>query len=245
VLGRDKHGFVLMVEGAHIDKQSHLMDADRVIGETLEFDAAIGVARRFAEQRDDTLVVVLADHECSGFSVIGALTGGVANAKALPSDAAVLDPTKAPARQALAGTYDLAGFPRYALQADGYPATMDVDGKVVVGYGASGDRYETWLQKPLPVIDSLLPSNLKSELAARGYGGEPVQRVSDASGFYLRGQVSGGQAVHTAGDIPLAATSPGTDAWRAFSGVQTNTDVFFKMARALLGGGEVHDRSRR
>jgi alkaline phosphatase len=236
VLGHNKRGFVLMVEGAHIDKQSHLMDADRVIGETLEFDAAIGVARRFAEQRDDTLIVVLADHECSGFSVIGALTGGVAAAAALPSDAAVLDPTKAPARQALAGTYDAAGFPRYALQADGYPATMDVDGKVVVGYGASGDRFETWLQKPLPVIDSLLPNNLKTELKAHGYGAEPIQRVSDAAGFYLRGQVSGGQAVHTAGDIPLAAASPGSDAWRAFSGVQTNTDVFFKMARALMAG---------
>ena len=33
---------------------------------------------------------------------------------------------------------------------------FDVDGKILVGYGASGDRYETWLGKPLPVIDSLL-----------------------------------------------------------------------------------------
>jgi alkaline phosphatase len=245
VLSQNRKGFVLMVEGAHIDKQSHLMDADRVIGETLEFDAAVGVARRWAESHHDTLIVVLADHECSGFSVIGALTGGVANARSLPSDAAVLDPTKVPARQALAGTYDAAGFPRYALQADGYPATMDVDGKVVVGYGASGDRFETWLSKPLPVVDSLLPDSLKSELKARGYGNEPLQRVSDAAGFYLRGQVSGGQAVHTAGDIPLAAGSPGSDAWRDFGGVQTNTDVFFKLARALLGGDTSQESPRR
>jgi alkaline phosphatase len=236
VLSRNEKGFVLMVEGAHIDKQSHLMDADRVIGETLEFDAAVGVARRFADRAGDTVVIVLADHECSGFSLIGALSGGVANARGLPSDAAVLDPSKAPARQALAGTYDAAGFPRYAIQADGYPATMDVDGKVLVGYGASGDRYETWLSKPLPVIDSLLPSNLKAELKTRGYGGEPLQRTSDASGFYLRGHVTGGQAVHTAGDIPVAAYSSGSDLWREFAGVQTNTDVFFKLVRAALGG---------
>jgi alkaline phosphatase len=237
VLARNEKGFVLMVEGAHIDKQSHLMDADRVIGETLEFDAAVGVARRFADQAGDTVVVVLADHECSGFSLIGALTGGVANARALPSDAAVLDPAKVPARQALVGTYDAASFPRYAIQADGYPATMDVDGKVLVGYGASGDRYETWLSKPLPVVDSLLPASLKTELRARGYGGEPLQRTSDASGFYLRGHVTGGQAVHTAGDIPVAAYSSGSDAWMEFAGVQTNTDVFFKLVRAALGGG--------
>ncbi len=234
VLARNHRGFVLMIEGAHIDKQSHLMDADRAMGEVLEFDRAVGVARRFAEAHEGTVVVVLADHECSGFSLIGALTGGVANAKALPSDAAVLDPAATPARQKLAGTYDAAGFPRYALLADGYPATMDVDGKVIVGYGASGDRYETWLSKPVPVVDSLLPDAFKAELKGKGYGSEPIQRASDASGFYLRGHVTGGQAVHTAADIPISAYSSGSDLWRKFVGVQTNTDVFFKIMRAAL-----------
>jgi alkaline phosphatase len=238
VLSRNRHGFVLMVEGAHIDKQSHLMDADRVVGETIEFDNAVGVARRFAERVGDTVIVVLADHECSGFSLIGALTGGTAAAAALASDAATLDPTKTPARQAVVGTYDVAGFPRYAIQADGYPASMDVDGKMLVGYGASGDRYETWLWKPLPVTDSLLPNDIKAELKGRGYGSEPIQRLSDQSGFYLRGHVTGGQAVHTASDIPVSAFSSGADWWRDFVGVQTNTDVFFKLMRAALAGGE-------
>ena len=167
VLAKNRKGFVLLVEGAHIDKQSHLMDADRAMGEVLEFDRAVGVARRFAEAPEGTVVVVLADHECSGFSLIGALTGGVAAARSLPSDAAALDPAAMPARQKVAGTYDAAGFPRYAIQADGYPATMDVDGKMLVGYGASGDRYETWLSKPLPVIDGLLPDDVKGELKAQ------------------------------------------------------------------------------
>ena len=234
VLSKNRKGFVLMIEGAHIDKQSHLMDADRAMGEVLEFDRAVGVARRFADVHEGTVVVVLADHECSGFSLIGALTGGVAAARSLPSDAAVLDPAVTPARQKAAGTYDAAGFPRYAIQADGYPATMDIDGKMLVGYGASGDRYETWLSKPLPVIDSLLPDAFKSELKGKTYGSEPVQRVSDASGFYLRGNVIGGQAVHTAADIPISAYSSGSDVWREFVGIQTNTDVFFKLMRAAL-----------
>jgi alkaline phosphatase len=238
VLSRNRRGFVLMVEGAHIDKQSHLMDADRVIGETIEFDNAVGAARRFAERAGDTVIVVLADHECSGFSLIGALTGGASNAAALPSDAATLDPTRTPARQALAGTYDAAGFPRYSIQPDGYPATMDADGKVLVGYGASGDRYETWLSKPLPVTDSLLPNDIKAELRGRGYGSEPIQRLSDQSGFYLRGHVTGGQAVHTASDIPVSAFSSGGDWWKDFVGVQTNTDVFFKLMRAALDGDD-------
>ena len=69
------NGFVLMVEGAHIDKQSHLMDADRAIWETMEFDNACKVASDFAAADGNTVVIVLADHECSGFSLIGALTG--------------------------------------------------------------------------------------------------------------------------------------------------------------------------
>jgi alkaline phosphatase len=247
VLSRNHKGFVLMVEGAHIDKQSHLMDPDRAIGEVIEFDNAIGVARRFADRAGDTVIVVLADHECAGFSLIGALNtfgaagftgtaGSVAATQALGSDAAVLDPAQTPSRQRAVGTYDAAGFPRYAIAADGYPATMDVDGKVLVGYGASGDRYETLLWKPLPVIDSLLPSDIKAEMKGKGYGSEPIQRLSDASGFYLRGNVTGGQAVHTASDIPVSAYSTGSEAWRDFVGVQTNTDVYFKLMRAALAG---------
>jgi alkaline phosphatase len=254
VLSRNRRGFVLMVEGAHIDKQSHLMDPDRAIGEVIELDDAVGVARRFADRAGDTVIVVLADHECSGFSLIGALnaldgkgspagtSGSVAGAQTLASDAAVLDPAATPSRQKVVGTYAAAGFPRYTIAADGYPATMDVDGKVLVGYGASGDRYETWLWKPLPVIDSLLPNDVKAEMRAKGYGGEPIQRLSDASGFYLRGHVTGGQAVHTASDIPVSAYSTGSDAWRDFVGVQTNTDVFFKLMRAALVGGEKRER---
>jgi alkaline phosphatase len=251
VLSQNRHGFVLMVEGAHIDKQSHLMDADRVVGETIEFDNAVGVARRFAEQAGDTVVVVLADHECSGFSLIGALTGGVAATggtaavAALPSDAATLDPAVTPARQAAVGTYDAAGFPRYSIQPDGYPATMDVNGKVLVGFGASGDRYETWLWKPLPVTDSLLPNDIKAELKTRGYGAEPIQRLSDKSGVYLRGHVTGGQAVHTASDIPVSAFSTGGDWWRDFVGVQSNTDVFFKLMRAALAGDRDDEEGKR
>jgi alkaline phosphatase len=241
VLSRKHQGFVLMVEGAHIDKQSHLMDADRVIDETLEFDNAVGVARRFAQEAGDTVVLVLADHECSGFSLIGALTGGVDALKALPSESALApDPTLVPKRQLAVGTYDNAGFPRYSILPDGYPATMDVDGKVLVGYGASADRYETWLSKPLPVTDSLLPAQIAKELAAAGYAPEGLsfKRASDASGFFLRGNVSGYQAAHTASDIPVSAYSCGSDVWKQFVGVQSNTDVFFKLMRAALAPGE-------
>jgi alkaline phosphatase len=235
--GGNENGFVLLVEGAHIDKQSHAMDAERAVLETIEFDKAVGVARDYAENVDrSTVVIVLADHECSGFSIIGALTGGVANAAALPPDGAALDPLLQPERQKLVGTYDAAGFPSYPILADGYPETMDTDGKVVFGFGANGDRFETWLTRPKPIVDSLLLTVIRSELGVAGYAGQPFNR-SNAEGFFIRGQAIGrDQAVHTATDIPISAYSPRAVVAQQFVGVQRNTDVFVKLMRAALGG---------
>jgi alkaline phosphatase len=236
VLSKNRRGFVLMVEAAHIDKQSHAMDADRVIDETIELDNAVGVARRWADELGDTVVIVLADHECAGFSIIGALSGGISALKSLPSDSTAVDPLQQPARQRAVGTFDAAGFPRYQILADGYPATFDVDGKILVGYGGDADRYEDWQTKPTPVIDSLLPTGFRSELAAKGYGAEPVVRQPESTrGFFIRGQAAGrGQAVHTASDIPVSAYSSGSRVDQQFTGVQTNTDIFFKLMRAAL-----------
>jgi alkaline phosphatase len=237
VLSRDRDGFVLMVEGAHIDKQAHLMDAERSIGDAIELDRAVEVARRFADKAGDTLIIVLADHECSGFSLIGALTGTVENLQNLPSDNATLDPSTQPERQKLVGTYDLAGFPKYKILDDGYPETFDINGKLLIGYGSSGDRYETWLSKPVPVRDSLLPADISAELTGKGYSSTPVDRASDRNtGYYLRGQAVGrDQAVHTATDIPISAYSSGGKAFQLFYGVQENTDIFFKLIRAAAG----------
>jgi len=237
VLAKDRNGFVLMVEGAHIDKQSHAMDAERAIGDTLEFDRAVEVARRFADEEGSTLIIVLADHECSGFSLIGALAGTVENLQNLPSDNLTLDPGAQPERQKRVAVYDAAGFPKYKILDDGYPESFDVNGKVLIGYGASGDRFETWLTKPIPIRDSLLPADLSGELTGKGYTPTPVDRASDkGTGYFLRGQAVGrDQAVHTAADIPISAYSTGGKAFQLFYGVQENTDIFFKLIRATAG----------
>ncbi|CAL9324917.1 alkaline phosphatase [Streptomyces sp. SudanB182_2057] len=62
---RQKHsekGFFLQVEGASIDKQDHAADPCGQIGETAAFDRAVKVARAYAAQHPDTLVVTTADH---------------------------------------------------------------------------------------------------------------------------------------------------------------------------------------
>src|SRR3989442_10597033 len=62
------------------------------------------------------------------------------------------------------------------------------------------------------------------------------------TGFFIRGQAPGDQAVHTASDIPISAYSTGSDAWRSFVGVQKNTDVFFKLMRSEEHTSELQSR---
>lgn len=70
ILSQNPNGFFLMVEGASVDKQLHPMDWQRAVYDAIEMDKAVGVAKRFAEQNGDTLVIVTADHS-HGMSITG------------------------------------------------------------------------------------------------------------------------------------------------------------------------------
>ena len=67
VLSRNPEGFFLMIEAGQIDWAGHENDAGRMLHEMLRFDEAIGAAYRWAKERDDTLIVVTADHETGSF----------------------------------------------------------------------------------------------------------------------------------------------------------------------------------
>ena len=213
----NRKGFYLMIEGASIDKQAHLMDADRWIEEVIEFDRAVKVAQDFAASHADTLVIVTADHECAGVGIIGAYTGNGASS-------------------ANVATYDGAGFPKYTILPDGYPLTTDVPGKMLIGYAGNADRYETWQSNALPAQDTQQPF-----IAGEPLNGYPVTVTGKtttrnaSSGYLITGQVPGDQGVHTATDIPLSAYGRGA---LLFSGVMDNTDVFFKIGQAAIGGSK-------
>jgi alkaline phosphatase len=70
VLSKNENGFFLMVEGACIDKQLHVMDWERSAYDTIEFDRAIAVAREFAAKDGSTLILATADHS-HGISIVG------------------------------------------------------------------------------------------------------------------------------------------------------------------------------
>jgi alkaline phosphatase len=225
VLGRKKEGFVLMVEGASIDKQAHAMDTERWMLDTIEFDRAVALAQAYAAEHGDTIVIVTADHECSGAALIGSSRVNDATLVELGSVGG-----KANLRDKVVGIYEQAGFPRYRIAADGYPAATDIDFRLLIGYGANADRYEDWRTNAKPLRGSGQAVDKEGPVAT--YPNTPMNR-DIAGGLLITGHVPGESAVHTATDVPLSAYGPG--AW-AFTGVMDNTDVFFKLVQVAEKG---------
>ena len=67
---RSRNGFFLMVEGAKIDYAGHSRCLPGSIVEMLSFDLAVAEALKFADTNGETLVVVTADHETGGLTLL-------------------------------------------------------------------------------------------------------------------------------------------------------------------------------
>ena len=236
------NGFVLMVEGASIDKQAHNMDTERFILDTIEFDKSIAIANQYAKTHPDTLVLITADHECAGVAVIGGSTqtNAVLTARATAGAGAGTDVNgngtvdagdTAGLRLGLVGTYENAGFPKYPTSGtDGYPSDTDPDRKMLIGYAANADRYEDWLTNAQPLRDSQQPGNAVAPLSA--YPAGPKNRDTTGN-FLVTGQIPDVVAAHTGNDIPLSACGRGAS---LMGGTMDNTDVFFQLMQATVGG---------
>lgn len=67
---KNKSGFFLMVEGSQIDGEAHANNIEGVVAEIVDFDAAVKIAFDYADKHPGTLVVVTADHETGGLTII-------------------------------------------------------------------------------------------------------------------------------------------------------------------------------
>lgn len=81
LLNQNKKGFFAMLEGSRIDDCGHWNDLPKLMEEIFDFDKSIGKVLQWAENDGQTLVIVLADHETGGLSLlngdlkIGSVTG--------------------------------------------------------------------------------------------------------------------------------------------------------------------------
>jgi alkaline phosphatase len=209
VLSKNDKGFVLMVEAGRIDKYSHSMDWERAVYDTIMFDNAIRMAKDFAAQKNDTLIIVIGDHT-HPVGLIGTYDDAT--------------PGKEP-RDKL-GTYAKAGFTNYpAPNAQGYPDKVDVSRRLAFVFGSYPDHCDTGK----PYLDGeRVPAVAGAEkgtyVANEKYCGDGATRMP---GNLPRDANSG---VHSADDVLLTAIGPGSDQFR---GRIDNTRVFRFMATAL------------
>ena len=68
-LSKDEDGFFLMAEGSHIDHGGHNNDMTYMLQELLAFDDGVQAVLEWAKDRDDTVVIVTADHETGGLEL--------------------------------------------------------------------------------------------------------------------------------------------------------------------------------
>ncbi|MFC0218165.1 alkaline phosphatase [Pseudochelatococcus lubricantis] len=214
VLSKNEDGFVLMVEGASIDKMSHPLDWDRAAVETIEFDNAVGVAREFAEKHPDTLVIVTADHT-HGVGVVGTIDDNK------PGDD----------MREKVGTYQDAGFPNYEdKDGDTYPDDINVSKRLAIFSNNFPDYYETWRPKlDGPFVPAI--KNEKDEYIAN-------EQYRNVPGAVLRiGNIprSGDTGVHAVDDVVLQSQGPGSE---KLKGYMENSDVYRVVVDALALGAK-------
>ena len=214
--------FILMVEGASIDKQSHPNQAAGTIWDTIELDKSVGVARAWAAKRPgkDTLIVVTADHDQS-MSIIG-----VSNTP----DEEYFNRNKSEkiSYKTSAGDQDFTVYgDAFSNARAGLPF---VNGSTTASNngGAAGTP------------GTFVPSSPASDPASSTYStyfGSPAYTLDPNSGYPLnsgaglrRLAVGFRTGDHTGSSVPVTAEGPGAF---LFTGYMDESDIFFKMAAAL------------
>lgn len=208
-------GFFLMVESARIDKYSHSLDWERAVFDTIMLDNAVKVAKDFAGDRNDTLIIVVPDH-AHPISIIGTYD----------------DDRPGQLLRDKLGTYADSLPPNYGPRdADGYPTKVDTSRRLAVAFGSYPDTCDTGkpfmdgervpaVKGPDGKINVANEKDCTGPLATRKQGNLPFDANS---------------GVHSGDDVLLTAMGPGAERFR---GHKPNVFVFRVMAEALALGGK-------
>lgn len=110
LLNQNKKGFFAMLEGSRIDDCGHSNDLSRLMEEVFDFDKTIGKVMQWAEKDGQTLVIILADHETGGLTLLdGNLkTGNVSGNFSTTGHSGILVPVYAygPGAEKFTGIYE-------------------------------------------------------------------------------------------------------------------------------------------
>ena len=214
VLSKNDNGFVLMVESGRIDKYSHSLDWERAVYDTIMLDNAVKVAKDFAGDRNDTLIIVVPDH-AHGVAIVG-----------------TYDDERSGETRSRLGVYNLSQFPNYpAPNADGYPDKVDVSRRLAFVFSAYPDTCDN----SRPYLDGENVPAVEGQTKGTFVANEKNCALPGAVRRTGNLPFNMNSGVHAADDVVLTAMGPGAELFR---GRIDNTRVFRVMATALgLGPG--------
>ena len=208
-------GFFLMVESARIDKYSHSLDWERAVFDTIMLDNAVKVAKAFAGDRNDTLIIVVPDH-AHPISIIGTYD----------------DDRPGQLLRDKLGTYADSLPPNYGPRdADGYPTKVDTSRRLAVAFGSYPDTCDTGR----PYLDGERVPAVKGPDGKTNIANEKDCTLPLATRKQGNLPFDANSGVHAADDVLLTAMGPGAERFR---GHKPNVFVFRVMAEALALGGK-------
>ncbi|KAI9672545.1 MAG: hypothetical protein M1817_003311 [Caeruleum heppii] len=219
---RDK-GWFLMSEAANIDKQMHVLDYDRALGELLELDDTIKASMAKLQElgtMKETLILVTADHG-HGFDVMGSVDTRYLAEQETDRE-----------KRSAVGIYEQSGLSQYTvatnasvLYSEGvnFPANWDPRYTLYSGTSAFPDHREDYqVNKDGPRVPAI--NQTRNDYT--------VNYVDAPTGYVINGSlpVSADQGVHSLTDVPVFAMGPCQE---LFGGVYDSTDIFFGIANCL------------
>ncbi|WP_420589516.1 alkaline phosphatase [Bacterioplanoides sp.] len=260
ILSQDPDGFFLMIEGGQIDWAGHINDTGWLLHEMLKFDEAVQAVHEWVAERDDTLVVVTADHETGGFG-FAYHKHDIPEAKTLAGDGMVnADGSDRPYKP----QYNFGALATldkiYAQDRSFYDILSAVNGD----WDFSNTTAAAWVEEVNKSMHADFHINSESgeRIAARyDVPAEDVHadhkylkatnipKFNDFSDFYVyadedtgaliarevaaKQSVSWGNGTHTAAPVPVYAFGPEAIT-KKFSTMQHHTDLGQKMMDALI-----------
>jgi alkaline phosphatase len=232
VLSGSGQPFILMVEAASIDKQSHPNNAAGTVWDAIELDRSVGVARKWVADRQqfDTLIVVTADHDQS--MVINGVTNTPDSEyfdRVKKNDTTVSTPAGAQVFTVFGDSYANVRSAYPYVNSGGAPATISTGPAGPPGTFAPTNSTASPETSTLSTYSGFTAYK-------KGSNGYPVN-----SGTGLRRLAVGFRTGdHTGSSVPVTAEGPGA---LLFTGYMDQTDIFFKMATAISSDTTVLDKT--
>lgn len=251
ILSKDEDGFFLMIEGGQIDWAGHINDAGWMLHELVKFDEAIAAVYEWVKDRDDTLVIITADHETGSFGFSYSrndlpagqqLTGDGMQGKEYKPNFNFGELSQLDKLYAQSGTF-------YAMMSQ-VSADWNFSGTTGQQWSDAINTYSEF--KVTPEQAAQIGSREENEYHVDGHkylSAKEFPKVNDFKEFYvyadeihanLIGRVLGasqnivwGTGTHTSAPVPVYAFGP-KHITQQFSTMQHHVELSQKMANALL-----------